>query len=113
MKCIADENLREATAEELYSEEYYLILFSLKIHLEGNNEIMKASNLFRNKDCIKKVWQVFFPASQLHEMQEIDDNMKIKSDYLRSLILSCLALHICQRIHYQKKVALVSSLGRK
>ena len=36
IKCNVDENLRDATAEKLDSEEDELILFYLKMHLEGN-----------------------------------------------------------------------------
>ena len=50
MKCIVDENLREATDEELYSEEDYLILFYLKMNLEVNNKTVKASTLLGNTD---------------------------------------------------------------
>ena len=99
MKCIADEKLREAIAEELDNEEDDLILFSLKIHSEGDNETVKASTLLGNKDRINRVWQVFGLSSQLHDMQEIDDDTKIKIDYLQSLLLSRLACHIRRRIN--------------
>ena len=69
MKCTADENMREATAEELDSEEDDLILFSLKIHLEGNNKTVKAYTLLVNTYWIKKVWHVFGPSLQIHEMK--------------------------------------------
>ena len=63
---------------------------------------------------IKKVWQVFGPPLQLHKMQEIDDNMKRKVDYLHSLVLSHLARHIFQILdHKQKKGALVTLVVRK
>ena len=52
--------------------------FSLKIYLEGNNETVKASTLLGNIEWIKKIWWVFGPSSHLHEMQEINDDMKIK-----------------------------------
>ena len=57
MKCIADEKFREAIDEELDSEEDDLILFSLKIHLEGNNQTVKDSTLFEIIYRIKKVCQ--------------------------------------------------------
>ena len=56
MKCIADEKLREATAGEFDSKEDEPILFYLEIHLEGNNETVKASTLLGNTDWMKKVW---------------------------------------------------------
>ena len=55
IKCTADEKLREATNEELDNEEDKLIIFSLKMHLERNNEIVKASTLLGNTDWINKV----------------------------------------------------------
>ena len=73
-----DEKLREETSEELDSEEDDLILSPLKMNLEGNNKKVKASMLSVNTDKIKKVWNVFGPSLQLYEMQEINDNMKIK-----------------------------------
>ena len=54
MRFIADEKLHEATAEELDSEEDDLTLFYLKMHLEVNNETVKASNLLGHKDWINK-----------------------------------------------------------
>ena len=55
MKCIAYEKLCEATAEEMDSEEYGLILCSLKIYLEGNNKTVKSSTFLGNTDWINKV----------------------------------------------------------
>ena len=95
--------MREVTAEELDNEEDDLILFYLKMHLEGNNETVKASTLLGNKDRIKKVCQVFGPSSQQHEMQEINDNMKIQADYLHSLLLSRLACYIRRIIDDKQK----------
>ena len=103
IKCTADEKLREATNEELDNEEDKLIIFSLKINLEGNNETVKASTLLVNIYWIKKVWQVFGLFLQLHEMQEINDDMKRKSYYLQRFILSCIARNIRRTIYGKQK----------
>ena len=77
--------------------------FFSQMHLEGNNETVKAFKLLGNTDFILKVWQVFDPPSQLHEMQEINDDSKTKTDYLHRLPLSYLACRICQIFDDKKK----------
>ena len=97
------------------SEEDDLIPFSLKDHLEGNNETAKASTSLGNRDRIKIACQVFGPSLQLHEMQEIDDDTRIKPDYLQSSLLSRLARHIFaeESMTPKKKGAPVPSAGRE
>ena len=73
------------------------------MNLEGNNETVKASTLLGKKDFIKKAWQVFGLLLQLHEMQEINDDMKRKSYYLQSFILSCIARNIRRTIYGKQK----------
>ena len=85
------------------SEEDYLLLFSLKTNLEGNNETVKASMLLGDTHWIKKVWRLFGLSSQLHEIQEINDYMKRKIDYLKSFLLYILSCHTCSRIDDKQK----------
>ena len=69
MKYIADEKLSRAKSDELDDEEDLLLLFSININLEENNETVKASTLLGNKDQRKKVRQGFGTSSQLNETQ--------------------------------------------
>ena len=64
------------------------------MNLEGNNKTVKAYTLLGNTDRINKAWQIFGPSPQLHEMQEIDDDMRKKADYLQNFLLSSIACHI-------------------
>ena len=59
MNCIANEQLCEAIAEVLYKEEDDVILFSIKMHVEGNNKTVKASTLSGNTHWINELSQVF------------------------------------------------------